>query len=63
MQICQVSKGTTANGGLYMPLPFPVGYWVDIVMDLVFGLPRTQRVMNHYFSCRPIFSKMLHIIH
>jgi Integrase zinc binding domain len=43
--VCQTSKGTNTNQGLYNPLPIPFECWCDISMDFVTRLPMTRKKM------------------
>jgi len=59
---CQVAKSHLLPQGLYTPLPVPTAPWVDVSMDFVLGLPKTQCNKDLIFMVVDWFSKMAHFI-
>jgi len=59
---CQVAKSHSLPLGLYIHLPVPTSPWVDVSMEFILGLPKTQVNKDSIFVVVDRFSKISHFI-
>ena len=59
---CQAAKSHCLPHGLYAPLPIPTTPWVDVSIDFIIELPKTQWNKDLIFVIVDWFSKMSHFI-
>ncbi|KAK2356459.1 hypothetical protein QL285_093789 [Trifolium repens] len=58
---CHMAK-SSFKPGAYTPLPTPSGPWMDVSMDFIVALPRTQRGKDAIMVVVDRFSKMAHFV-
>lgn len=58
---CHMAK-SSFKPGAYTPLPTPNGPWMDVSMDFIVALPRTQRGKDAIMVVVDRFSKMAHFV-